>query len=270
MTPDTQTCPCCEHSTAPFGRVIVLGKYDVAYYRCVNCGFVHTERPYWLDEAYSSPLQRADVGAVNRNLLFAGITQAVLQWAFSSDARYLDYGGGHGLFVRLMRDRGFDFRWSDAFATNDYALGFEADLSDRGFTLVTAFEVFEHLVDPFSEVAKMLARGRSVLFSTELLPKSAPRPGEWWYYVPNGGQHVSIYTLEALAALGRRLGASLVSNGSSLHLLSLEEPPITEPVFRYVTRARLAAVLNRLKRRPSLIPQDFASMTDDSRSDPFA
>ncbi len=40
----------------------VLGKYDVQYYQCVITGFIQTEEPYWLEEAYSSAITKLDIG----------------------------------------------------------------------------------------------------------------------------------------------------------------------------------------------------------------
>jgi len=34
------------------------------------------------------------------------------------DGIFLDYAAGYGLFVRLMRDAGYNFRWSDLYCQN--------------------------------------------------------------------------------------------------------------------------------------------------------
>jgi Methyltransferase domain len=254
-------CKICSTDSRPFAVGRVLGKYDVRYFQCPRCRFVQTERPYWLAEAYSTALVAADVGAVQRNIELAATTQAVLQQFFDAGGRFLDYGAGYGVFVRMMRDRGFDFRWQDKYASNLLSIGFEAAPGDDGFELVTAFEVLEHLEHPVEEVGEMLRRGRALLCSTQLLPPGSPKPGEWWYYAPSGGQHIALYTREALAELARRFGRHLVSNGSSLHLFS--ERPVSERLFRAVLRGRVTRLLNRLRRRPSLIPADFAAITGE-------
>lgn len=241
-----------------------MGRYDIAYLLCPFCRSVQTEPPYWLGEAYSTALVAADVGAVQRNLELAERIAAIIHAVSDPGGRFLDYGGGHGLLVRLMRDRGFDFSWSDQYASNDYALGFEAAPEDRGFTLATAFEVAEHLVDPLPVFDDLLARSEAVLFSTELLPDPIPAPRDWWYYVLSGGQHVTLYSLDTLRWLADTLGVSLATNGRSLHLLS--KTPVSQRRFRAVARLRVARVLNRLHRRPSLQSQDFARLTASPRS----
>jgi hypothetical protein len=252
-----ERCKICGGTSTPFGTARVLGNHDVRYSQCTSCRFVQTEEPYWLAEAYANAaLIAADVGAVQRNLELAALTQTVIQQFFRADGRFLDYGGGYGLFVRLMRDRGFDFRWSDRYAENLLSRGFEADPNESEFDLVTAFEVMEHLVDPVTEVDAMLRRGAgSLLCSTVLLPPSSPKPGEWWYYAESGGQHVSLYSAESLHRLARNCGCHLVSDGVSLHLFTPH--PVSERLFRFVTRRRVSVLLNRLRRRPSLVPDDF-------------
>jgi len=255
-----ERCRVCGAPSAGFGSARILDRIDVQYFQCSRCRFVQTEQPYWLDEAYSSALIAADVGAVARNLRLAGITQALIQQCFDPDGAFLDYGGGYGLFVRLMRDRGFDFRWHDRYAKNLLSIGFDAAPNEGSFELMTAFEVLEHLVDPIPEIEAMFARGTgSLLCTTELLPASNPRPGNWWYYVPSGGQHISIYSAEALDHIGKRLGCRVVSNGSSLHLFTRRS--ISEKAFRLVSHPLVGAVLNRVRRRASLISKDFERLT---------
>jgi hypothetical protein len=256
-----ETCKVCGSASRPFGNARVLGRHDVRYYRCDTCGFVQTEQPYWLDEAYGTALIAADVGVVQRNIDLAAVTQAVIQQFFHADRRFLDYGGGYGLFVRLMRDRGFDFRWHDRYAQNLMSRGFDAAPNDDGFELVTAFEVLEHLIDPVPEVADMLRRGDSLLCTTRILPPTTPKPGEWWYYALSGGQHVSLFTLEALRRLATRFGRRLVTDGASIHLITTHDA--AEWLFRLVIRSPVIGLLNRVRRRRSLIPSDFQTLTGE-------
>jgi hypothetical protein len=158
-----------------------------------------------------------------------------------------------------MRDRGFDFRWHDRYAPNLLSRGFEAAADTDGFELVTAFEVLEHVVDPVAELAEMLRRGDSILCTTQILPAADPRPGEWWYYALSGGQHVSLFTLPALRRLATRVGRRLISDGVSVHLITAR--PVAEWLFRLVVQRRVRAVLNRLRRRRSLLPSDFQALT---------
>jgi glycosyltransferase involved in cell wall biosynthesis len=244
-------CKVCESDSHHLAQGKVMGKYDVDYFQCSNCGFVQTEEPYWLDEAYSQPIASSDVGLAFRNLSFSKITQNLLFNFFNHQAKFLDYGGGYGLFVRLMRDAGFDFYWLDKFCQNIFAQGFEIDAATNNqFELVTAFEVFEHLVHPTYELEELLKKSRNILLSTELLPESNPKPNEWWYYVLHEGQHVSLYTAKSLSILAAKFNLNFYSNGSSLHLLTEKQLP--EDLFEQLAKGELAAV-----NKASLLQNDF-------------
>jgi glycosyltransferase involved in cell wall biosynthesis len=214
-------CKICESKSLKFANSKILNKYYIDYFQCSSCGFIQTEEPYWLQEAYSSPIAKSDVGLVFRNTNFSQMTSDLIFKIFAHEAKFLDYGGGYGLFVRMMRDFGFDFYWYDTFCPNLFAQGFEAEQQeDTCYELVTAFEVFEHFVNPLSEIEKILKFSRNILFSTELLPESNPKPHEWWYYALEEGQHISLYTKDALLFIAKKFSLNFYSKGSTLHLLT--------------------------------------------------
>ena len=252
----SEPCRTCGATAAPFGKAVLLGKHSVQYFRCPSCGFVQTEKPYWLAEAYEEAISGMDVGAVSRNLRLAPMVGALIRKFFAADGRFLDYGGGTGLFVRLMRDAGFDFRWSDKFAKNIFAKGFAA--GPGPFELLTAFEVFEHLEDPVAELQSMLAFSKSVLLTTVLLPNEAPPPGSWWYYGLEHGQHIALHTESSLRALANRFGLNVCSAGE-LHLLT--DRPVTPAQFKSATRPRRVRWINRWSPRPSLTEADYKLMS---------
>jgi Methyltransferase domain len=229
--------------------------------QCPNCGFVQTKQPYWLHDAYSSAISDIDIGVVNRSVTFSRLTRNLILSCFDSNAAFLDLGGGPGVFVRMMRDQGFNFYIYDKYCENMFARGFEADMSGASrYELITAFEVFEHFVSPLDDIQQMLRCSRNVLFSTLLLPAHNPSPGEWWYYALEHGQHVSIYTYKSLAIIAQRLGLYLHSNGTSLHLLT--EKQISPRRFQFIFRKKISALLNlfyvRRQRKHSLLEDDFA------------
>ena len=240
------------------GKWMVLNSIDVAYFQCPTCLFVQTEEPFWLASAYQGAIARADVGVMARNLRFAEVANAMIVTWYDPARRFLDYGGGYGIFVRLMRDRGFDFYWQDKYAEGALLCkGFEASPDDSEFELVTAFEVVEHFPDPLGGFDDMISRGKGLLFSTELLPSENPKPNEWWYYALDFGQHVSLYSHKALSHIAHRFGLFLTSNGSSLHMLSRER--LNPSLFRMLTRRRFARLVNRFRKRVPLIEADFAA-----------
>jgi hypothetical protein len=250
-------CAICQTESAHFGQALVLEKYQVQYFRCPKCGIIQTEKPYWLAEAYTEALVAADVGIMQRNLQTSAVTSAVISLLFPDGKRFLDYGGGHGTFVRLMRDRGFNFFWQDLYAKNIHARTFEYE-QDARYDLVTAFELMEHLPDPIEGLAPIFALSDNVLTTTLLAPDPPPAPPNWWYYVVRGGQHVSFYTPAALQQLARHFGR-FVSSSNGFHLFTRE--PVSALKLRLATGSWTSALVNRIRSRKSLIPSDFESIS---------
>ena len=253
-------CRICRGVSEAFASALVLSKYQVNYFRCRDCRFIQTESPHWLEEAYSEAISTLDVGVMWRNLHNAGVTSAVISMLFPSGTRFLDYAAGYGTLVRLMRDRGFDFYWSDRYAKNLYARGFEHVPGNR-YDLLTAYEVLEHLPEPLDDIAIMLDLADNVLVTTELVPEPAPVPPNWWYYAVKGGQHISFYGADSLQKIASHFHVHLLSRGS-YHLFTRK--PQSSLSFRIATSDRAVPVVNWLRRRESLMQADFERMSADA------
>jgi hypothetical protein len=50
-----------------------------------------------------------------RNLWHRNVTTTLIYFLFNTKGQFLDYGVGYGVFVRLMRDIGFDYYWQDKY-----------------------------------------------------------------------------------------------------------------------------------------------------------
>ena len=226
-------CRVCGSDSPFFAKGKILEKYEISYFKCSNCGFVQTEDPYWIEESYSDAINRTDVGYVARNQVLAKVTKALINRFFDKNAKYLDYGTGYGLFVRLMRDFGFDFYGQDKYCDIVFAKDFEIEDNEKGFELVTAFELFEHLENPYEEMKKITGYSNNIFISTEFYPASSPKPGEWWYFGLEHGQHLSLYTKKSLEALGEKYGLNLYTNGKNIHLLTKKK--INKAVFKLLS-----------------------------------
>lgn len=257
MSATAVACNVCHEQSNLLGQTAVLKKHPVRYFRCEHCGFIQTEKPYWLHEAYSTAIAGQDVGIMARNLFNRAVTTAVLNLHFPKATRLVDFGAGHGILVRMMRDLGFNFVWLDRYASNDYARGFEHKAGDK-YEFLTAFEVLEHLENPVADLGELMDLSDNLFVSTELVPEPVPRPPDWWYYVPTSGQHVSFYTRKALQILAKRFGRTVLSRGS-YHLFSRE--PQSESKYRLATNFNTARLINRLHRRQGLLESDFKLMT---------
>lgn len=210
-------CRCCDGDVAPLFRGRLLDQH-VQYFECPACAYVQTEQPYWLDRAYTRAINDSDTGILERNFVNARIVLATLALLGGLRDRVVDYAGGYGILVRRLRDYGVDALWADPYCDNLIARGFE--YASGPAILVTAFEAFEHFVEPRLELERMLAIAPNVLLSTLLIPSPAPNHDQWWYYGREHGQHVGLFRQSALRALAARYGKVLVSDGSTYHLFT--------------------------------------------------
>lgn len=217
-------CKICEGELNIVFTKNILAKYPTKYYKCVRCGFIQTDNPFWLKEAYSDAISDMDTGIFVRNSKYCKIVPLVILAYFKSKAKFLDYGAGYGIFVRMMRDKGFDFYWQDEYCQNLFAKKYDAGFAisnNEKFELITAFEVFEHLVNPLEEVDKMLRYSDSILFSTNLIPSESINQVEnWWYISEETGQHIAFYSLKSLEMIAAHFKLNLYSNGNNFHLLT--------------------------------------------------
>lgn len=195
-------CKICNNETVFFDSAMILNKYNVKYFRCPKCGTIQTEKPYWLEEAYSNAIADSDIGVITRNYINSENLKRLFSILFSGVNSFLDYGGGYGIFTRRMRDLGFDFEWYDQYCNNIFAKGHEK--SKEHYDVITSFEMFEHLENPIETCKKIFSLADNLVFSTELLPDPNPKVNDWWYYCVDHGQHIIFYTKESLQEIARQ------------------------------------------------------------------
>ena len=215
------TCPICHSQRREIFSAKILSQYEIKYFLCDNCGFLQTESPFWLDEAYSNAIADTDTGIVARNLSISKKLTCILYFLFNREGKYLDMAGGYGLLTRMMRDIGFDFYWQDVYCQNIFAEGFEFKDTIRPFSAVTAFEVLEHVYHPIDFIKQSLseAETKTIIFSTELFQGTPPQPNAWDYYAHETGQHISFYQYRSLQYIARELSLNLYSY-MNFHILT--------------------------------------------------
>lgn len=239
-------CCICEGNRSFVFEHLVLRKYPCKYYQCVNCGFLQVEKPYWLDEAYNSAIGRLDTGILSRNLKNSDVLSLLLPYLSRRRGKFLDIGGGYGILTRLMRDRGFDYYWSDKYCENLFANGFEWE-DGMKYDVVSAFEIFEHIVDPIEFMADVIKKtgSKTIVFSTELFDGPPPIPNDWWYYVFDGGQHISFYQQKTLQTVANRFGLQFIA-GKSIHVMT--DKHLSRTLFRMLGSKSLALILSPFTR----------------------
>jgi hypothetical protein len=227
--------------TALLFTATILNKYTVKYFRCNQTGFIQTEEPFWLEEAYSSAITKLDIGLPCRNINLSNTLSRVLVKDFNYKGLFLDYAGGYGLFTRLMRDIGFNFYNTDKFCQNLFAENFDLrDLpANTTFEAITAFEVFEHLTDPLTEIRQILQFTDNLIFTTELLPTPITSVTDWHYFSTETGQHVSFYNTSSLKYIADKLGYNFYTDGSFIHLFTqkvFDKNPLIFPKENFLIR----------------------------------
>ncbi|WP_353959045.1 methyltransferase domain-containing protein [Mucilaginibacter myungsuensis] len=95
--------------------------------------------------------------------------------------------------------------------------------ADTKFEIATAFEVFEHLPDPIAGIKEMLAYSDNLLFTTELQPEKLDDVNDRWYFIPETGQHLSLFNEPSLKYLADKLGYNFYTDGKSLHLFTKQK-----------------------------------------------
>lgn len=85
------------------------------------------------------------------------------------------------MFVRLMRDAGFDFEWFDRYCDNLFAAGHEK--SREHYDAATSFEMFEHIYCPAQNLGELFQSCDNLISTTDLISENnPPKVNEWWYY----------------------------------------------------------------------------------------
>jgi len=226
--------------------------------RCLSCATAWMVEPDWLDWAYSRAISALDTGVVLRNELLRPVVLGLASFVFNSDGPFLDFGGGHGLFARMMRDVGLDYFSEDPYADNLFCdLGASRRVPDH-LRMITCFEVLEHLREPHDVLAGLFERTSVVLASTEVLSSRALDP-EWWYFGWEGGQHILFLSEAGLDSLARKVGANRISVGS-LHLFFRGDLAVWKArLVMKLGRWLLPYVFLRMKFK-SLVQDDFEAI----------
>ncbi len=260
-------CPICQSKQILYlFNKFILNKYDVAYFECQECKAAFTDRPTWLEEAYTNAISAQDVGLVDRNIRLAKFTKVLIFFLYDNSGKYLDYGGGYGLFVRLMRDSGINFFRFDPLCSNVFAQGFDINdfIPKVKFELVTAFEVLEHFPDPIKGIQEILKFSNEILFSTEIRPQNKEELKNWWYLSTECGQHLNFYSIKSLNFLAKSLNCYLYSNGTNLHLFTKKR--VNHQLFKLLSKVRVTNIFSSLNlNKKSLTMSDYQTFIHKSK-----
>ena len=219
------------------GKFLGLSRIPIYYAFCNACGFCFTPDLFaWTLDEFEERIyndeyilvdpdyieSRPKANATNLHSMFGSLAPSI---------RHLDYGGGNGLLVKLLRESNWNSFSYDPFVDRN------TDVERLGkFELITAFEVFEHVPDVkglMSNLRLLLSPNGLVLFST-LVSDGNIHPNQrisWWYASPRNG-HISLFSKNSLAILARQSGFNFASFSQGFHVLFTKVPPWASHIIR--------------------------------------
>lgn len=242
----------------------------IDYYECVNCNFIQTTEPTWLDRAYSNVIAPLDIGLLERNRIFCNLTEKLLLTFYPETKTFVDFGAGYGVFVRMMRDKGFDFKWYDLYSENIFAKNFEETNLDKKINVITAFEVMEHLPNPLQQIDKLILNSDVFIFSTDITHLQQPNFEDWWYRAPYSGQHVAFYTLKNLKIIANKYNKNLYTDETGYHIFSTKKLNQNEVIKFFKPKTTLIQKLGlklsnigikKIKYKTTLLQKDHTYLT---------
>jgi hypothetical protein len=262
-------CQVCASELSSGEAAIIRGKHHSQFLSCPSCGFGTFSNIFWLEDAYATPITPSDIGYVWRNVCWADRVARLFRHYGLPLGNYVDFGSGYGMFVRLMRDRGYHFHSYDPYCANLFAQNTDASVSRFGrYQILTAFEVFEHLSDISNSLEEMLSFSDTILFSTDLIPRPIPPLDSWPYYGIEHGQHISFWTKDALQILARKnalVYTQLEWISPSFHLLAAAEHPLHRPVKPPGIFRRIKNLLQPATPTKSLLLVDAACVAEHEK-----
>jgi Methyltransferase domain len=195
-------CRLCNAESNFVFTLPVLGKYPVRYFKCQGCGSLETEDPFWLAEAYGDDVHPEDRGYLTRNLLvYENMRHLLRVLEIPQAATILDYGGGLGLVPRLLRENGYNAFSFDTYTKTPFA---NCEWDKTPPTFVLAIELFEHLPNPKEEAEIIFGSNPEYVYVRTW--RYFGQGSDWSYIGPSHGEHVFLYTDEAMRFIAKSHG----------------------------------------------------------------
>jgi len=237
-------CPICQGEAWPLdvvdfhknclesrGVFFQLSGVPIYYYRCRQCGFAWA--PFfqnWTPEDFKKGIYNHDYVRVDPEYLEVrprNNVNLLSQWfgTLPPELQHLDYGGGNGLLSEQLRAKGWTSQCWDPFDEKSAGL---PPPKPAAADLITAFEVFEHVVDPVALIKRLeeLLRSNGVIVFTTMLSDGHlefHRRIDWWYASPRNG-HISLYSRASLEKLCAKENLRVAHLSETVHVAFREIP----------------------------------------------
>ena len=208
-------CPFC-NNIAP----LLLVKKGTQYFQCVACQTIFSD-PLENDNMIGGVAEVERNEKENAERLYR-VSKSL--GGVKDGPKILDFGCGHGMFLKVLRDDGWEAEGYDL-----YNPEFNSKLPERGYYhLVMATEVIEHTSAPYLEVDVMfraLVPGGMVIIETSFvdIAKEDGIPLEDFFYISPLAGHSTIFSHHSLDLLMVMKGFA-VSAHWNRHVRSYRKP----------------------------------------------
>ncbi|CAA6825896.1 MAG: Putative methyltransferase associated with DUF414 [uncultured Sulfurovum sp.] len=198
-------CKICDAST----RSIEDSKKELAYYRCLSCGFVSLDDQYIINKVD----EKSKYDQHNNSLQNEGYVKMFEDFIELSIEPYrkniqsvLEFGSGpEPVLSKLLERRGFEVDIYDLY----YAP--KKVYEDKKYDLISATEVFEHLQKPLEVLAllvKHLNENSYIVLMTKFPPKDDKEFLAWWYR--RDPTHISFFTPTSFNVMAEKVGLKVL------------------------------------------------------------
>ena len=216
-------CPICHSQVRDFSQLLIRGKFEGRYLKCTSCNFIHAENPSWLEGSFTDALNSLDIGSVDRCNIVADFVEVLANSLKVDNPKVLDWGGGYGLLTRILRDRGVRCSHYDPYTESLFAENIDLQSGSK-FDLIVLSEVMLHITDPVSTLTELLKLSDNIMFTAVIAPPDVTP--EWWYFMPDTGQHVAIFSQQTIPELGSALKVNTLSDKQFFHLVAKDQPGV--------------------------------------------
>ncbi|MBX7137869.1 MAG: class I SAM-dependent methyltransferase [Oligoflexia bacterium] len=134
-------------------------------WRCPSCSSLHSKEAVDLAKYYADYPLKKHKPTIHTHIAYRNRHRLLKRWGLGANNSILDFGCGTGLFVKYMRQRGYQVSGFDAFVpefSDSQALA-------RNYDAVLSFDVIEHLDRPaelFQQLFDLTAPGGLLVVGT--------------------------------------------------------------------------------------------------------
>jgi 2-polyprenyl-3-methyl-5-hydroxy-6-metoxy-1,4-benzoquinol methylase len=179
-------------------------------WRCRDCDSIHSQQEVDLDRYYSDYFVHQQKLDFVTKTVYRKYIRALQRCGMKQGDKVLDYGCGNGLFLDVIKQRGFE----TARGFDPYTVEFsDPKTLQTEFDVVIATEVIEHVEDPLAfmqTIASLVRPGGLVAIATPCacgIDLETCDRFQWGLHQPF---HRHILSHKVMAPLGRRVGLSQI------------------------------------------------------------